>query len=119
MVSPPPPLPPIILQPLNHHHHHQNCTYQATTNNATQNNQPPPPTHANTNTPTTQTGHKVKDPKTAAARACVDLPADRRWVCTGTPINNAVEDLHGQLGALRLQPLCFKGFFDAQVCCVG
>ncbi len=38
-----------------------------------------------------------------------------RWLCTGTPINTAVEDLMGQLAALHMAPLSKKSFFDGNI----
>jgi SNF2 family DNA or RNA helicase len=49
------------------------------------------------------------------SKACVAVQADRRWCCTGTPINNDITDLLGQFAAIRLQPFGSKTFFDAQV----
>ena len=37
----------------------------------------------------------------------------RRWVCTGTPINNGVDDLVGQFAALHMKPYSMPGFFNS------
>ncbi|KIY92295.1 hypothetical protein MNEG_15668 [Monoraphidium neglectum] len=49
------------------------------------------------------------------AKACMELESQRRWVCTGTPINNSVEDLLGQFCVLDMKPLSIKSFFDAHI----
>ena len=38
-------------------------------------------------------GHTIKNRSTKAAKACYAVRADRRWVLTGTPIVNKLEDL--------------------------
>lgn len=57
----------------------------------------------------------VKMPTTAQARACALLVADRRWCCSGTPVNTDIRDLIGQLAALQLDPLCNASAFEALV----
>lgn len=42
-------------------------------------------------------GHMVKDANANQSRACQGLTSAKRWCCTGTPINNSVEDLLGQV----------------------
>jgi hypothetical protein len=39
----------------------------------------------------------------------------RRWICTGTPINNDINDLLGQFSVLHMQPFATKSYFDAYV----
>lgn len=38
------------------------------------------------------------------------MQAERRWACTGTPINTDLRDLRGQLGALHAAPFMESGF---------
>jgi hypothetical protein len=59
--------------------------------------------------------HTVKNHTVGHSRACAALDADRRWLCTGTPINTDVADLYGQFAVLRLAPYSGKPFFDARV----
>ncbi|GAQ77811.1 hypothetical protein KFL_000040120 [Klebsormidium nitens] len=49
--------------------------------------------------------HTVKDPTVQQSRACAALKADRRWCCSGTPINTSISDLYGQFVFLGLDPL--------------
>ena len=48
---------------------------------------------------------QVKDPTVQQSRACAALKADRRWCCSGTPINTSISDLYGQFVFLGLDPL--------------
>ena len=41
---------------------------------------------------------------------CACVQSDRRWACTGTPINTSLTDLSGQFGALHMAPLNIKQF---------
>ena len=47
-------------------------------------------------------GHTIRNPKTRNAVAATSLLAARRWVLTGTPIINTVNDLHSMLKFLGL-----------------
>lgn len=59
--------------------------------------------------------HTVKDPAPLHSRACAKLKADRRWCCTGTPINTSIYDLYGQFWFLRLEPLDCKNVFRRRI----
>ncbi|KAL4518653.1 hypothetical protein Ndes2437B_g00741 [Nannochloris sp. 'desiccata'] len=59
--------------------------------------------------------HTCKNPVVGHTKACVALEAQRRWMCTGTPINTDVQDLFGQFAVLRFAPFNNKNFFDANV----
>ncbi|PSC76011.1 helicase-like transcription factor isoform B [Micractinium conductrix] len=59
--------------------------------------------------------HTVKNPAVAHTKACMALHADRRWMCTGTPINTDVSDLFGQFCVLKLAPFNQKTMFDSHV----
>lgn len=49
-------------------------------------------------------GHTIKNRATKAAKACYNIRADRRWVLTGTPIINKLEDLFSLIKYLRVEP---------------
>ncbi|XP_061700435.1 helicase-like transcription factor isoform X2 [Syngnathoides biaculeatus] len=49
-------------------------------------------------------GHVVRNPNTQMSKAVLDLRAERRWILSGTPIQNSVKDLWMLLAFLRLKP---------------
>ncbi|KAK9847690.1 hypothetical protein WJX84_004737 [Apatococcus fuscideae] len=57
-------------------------------------------------------GHMIKTPQVLQSKAVTALRGKIRWVCTGTPINNGVDDLLGQFTALHLAPYSMPGFFN-------
>ena len=46
----------------------------------------------------------IKNHKTQVARACWGLRAKRRWCLSGTPIQNAIDDLYSYFRFLRYDP---------------
>ncbi|KAF6235186.1 SNF2 family N-terminal domain-containing protein [Scenedesmus sp. NREL 46B-D3] len=60
-------------------------------------------------------GHTVKNIGACQSKACVAVAAERRWCCTGTPLNNDITDLLGQFAVLHMQPLGSKPFFDSRI----
>ncbi|KAL4735333.1 DNA repair protein rad5 [Aspergillus similis] len=48
--------------------------------------------------------HIIKNRRSKTARACCDLKATHRWVLTGTPIVNRLEDLFSLVRFLRVEP---------------
>ncbi|XP_068639756.1 helicase-like transcription factor CHR28 isoform X2 [Aristolochia californica] len=53
----------------------------------------------------------IKNHRTQVARACWGLRAKRRWCLSGTPIQNAVDDLYSYFRFLRYEPYAiFKSF---------
>jgi DNA repair protein RAD5 len=48
--------------------------------------------------------HMVKNRQSKTARACYELSAVHRWVLTGTPIVNRLEDLFSLVRFLRVEP---------------
>ncbi|XWS15697.1 hypothetical protein CRYUN_Cryun34aG0024000 [Craigia yunnanensis] len=53
----------------------------------------------------------IKNHKTQVARACWGLRAKRRWCLSGTPIQNAIDDLYSYFRFLRYDPYsAYKSF---------
>lgn len=48
--------------------------------------------------------HMIKNRRSKTAKACYDLAATHRWVLTGTPIVNRLEDLFSLARFLRVEP---------------
>ncbi|KAJ6728636.1 TRANSCRIPTION TERMINATION FACTOR 2-RELATED [Salix koriyanagi] len=56
----------------------------------------------------------IKNHRTQAARACWGLRAKRRWCLSGTPIQNAIDDLYSYFRFLRYDPYAgYKLFCSA------
>ncbi|KAK4138124.1 hypothetical protein BT67DRAFT_369919 [Trichocladium antarcticum] len=49
-------------------------------------------------------GHNIKNRQSKTARACYEITATHRWVLTGTPIVNKLEDLFSLVRFLRVEP---------------
>ncbi|XP_074657843.1 uncharacterized protein LOC141910879 [Tubulanus polymorphus] len=49
-------------------------------------------------------GHIIRNPKAQQTKAIVDLTAERRWVLTGTPIQNSIKDFWSLMNFLRVKP---------------
>ncbi|THH01396.1 hypothetical protein EW145_g6925 [Phellinidium pouzarii] len=60
-------------------------------------------------------GHNIKNRKTKAAQACCALEGKYRWVLTGTPMQNNVEELFSLLKFLRIRPLNDWETFNNQI----
>lgn len=48
--------------------------------------------------------HHIKNRQSKTAKACYELDAEHRWVLTGTPIVNRLEDLFSLVRFLRVEP---------------
>jgi DNA repair protein RAD5 len=48
--------------------------------------------------------HSIKNRQSKTARACYEIAAEHRWVLTGTPIVNKLEDLFSLVRFLRVEP---------------
>lgn len=53
-------------------------------------------------------GHVIRNAKSNQSKACHALIAERRWVITGTPIQNSIKDLWSVICFLRLEPFTKK-----------
>ncbi|KAF6118993.1 helicase like transcription factor [Phyllostomus discolor] len=49
-------------------------------------------------------GHAIRNPNAQQTKAVLYLEAERRWVLTGTPIQNSLKDLWSLLSFLKLKP---------------
>ncbi|KAK9275422.1 hypothetical protein L1049_022686 [Liquidambar formosana] len=55
----------------------------------------------------------IKNHRTQVARACCSLRAKRRWCLSGTPIQNAIDDLYSYFRFLKYDPYtAYKSFCD-------
>ncbi|XP_067653851.1 helicase-like transcription factor isoform X2 [Haliotis asinina] len=50
-------------------------------------------------------GHVIRNPKAQQTKAVMELKAQRRWVLTGTPIQNSMKDLWSLINFLQVSPL--------------
>ncbi|KXX82653.1 DNA repair protein rad5 [Madurella mycetomatis] len=48
--------------------------------------------------------HNIKNRQSKTAKACYEIAAEHRWVLTGTPIVNKLEDLFSLVRFLRVEP---------------
>ncbi|KAI8817873.1 SNF2 family N-terminal domain-containing protein [Fimicolochytrium jonesii] len=61
-------------------------------------------------------GHLIRNRKTQVSIACAALHSERRWILSGTPIVNEIDDLYGMVRFLKVEPFddhqwwnrCFK-----------
>lgn len=61
---------------------------------------------------------EIRSSTTKIAKNCESLVCHRRWMMSGTPIFDGIEDLKGELNFLRLDPYAAKledGFFDFSI----
>ncbi|WAR19412.1 HLTF-like protein [Mya arenaria] len=49
-------------------------------------------------------GHSIKNPAALQTKAIIDLQAERRWILTGTPIQNSMKDLWSLINFLQVNP---------------
>ncbi|XP_068262161.1 helicase-like transcription factor isoform X2 [Nyctibius grandis] len=49
-------------------------------------------------------GHTIRNPNAQQTKAALNLKGHRRWVLTGTPIQNSIKDLWSLISFLKLKP---------------
>lgn len=59
--------------------------------------------------------HIIKNVNAQQSRAVNNLKANRRWVVTGTPIQNHSLDLYSLMAFLRVEPLSIKGYWQSLI----
>lgn len=60
-------------------------------------------------------GQNIKNKKTQAARACCTLNSTYRWILSGTPIQNNIEELYSLIRFLRIAPYNREERFQADI----
>ncbi|CAI9099544.1 OLC1v1036384C1 [Oldenlandia corymbosa var. corymbosa] len=59
--------------------------------------------------------HLIKNVKARQSQAVTNLKSKRRWVVTGTPIQNSSLDLFSLLAFLKFEPLSVKSYWDSLI----
>ncbi|KAJ8527551.1 hypothetical protein K7X08_015002 [Anisodus acutangulus] len=59
--------------------------------------------------------HVIKNVKAQQSQAVNNLKANRRWVVTGTPIQNNSFDLYSLMAFLRFEPLSIKAYWNSLI----
>ncbi|CAL1540850.1 unnamed protein product [Lymnaea stagnalis] len=57
-------------------------------------------------------GHIIRNPAAQQTKAIFKLEAERRWVLTGTPIQNSLKDLWSLINFLKVEPFTEKHFWN-------
>ncbi|KAM6912137.1 helicase-like transcription factor [Xenentodon cancila] len=57
-------------------------------------------------------GHVVRNPNAQMSKAVLELKAQRRWILSGTPIQNSVKDLWMLLAFLRVKPFDVREWWN-------
>uniref|UniRef100_A0A673CDH0 Helicase-like transcription factor n=1 Tax=Sphaeramia orbicularis TaxID=375764 RepID=A0A673CDH0_9TELE len=57
-------------------------------------------------------GHTIRNPNAQMSKAVLQLKAQRRWILSGTPIQNSVKDLWTLLAFLRLKPFDVREWWN-------
>nr|XP_060623727.1 helicase-like transcription factor isoform X2 [Anolis sagrei ordinatus] len=60
-------------------------------------------------------GHTIRNPNAQQTKAVLGLDAQRRWVLTGTPIQNSLKDLWSLLSFLKLKPFVDKEWWHRTI----
>jgi SWI/SNF-related matrix-associated actin-dependent regulator of chromatin subfamily A3 len=59
--------------------------------------------------------HVIKNPAARQTKAVIALNTERRWVVTGTPIQNSSFDLYPLMAFLRFQPFAIKSYWQSLI----
>ena len=59
--------------------------------------------------------HVIKNSTARQTKAVIALNAERRWVVTGTPIQNSSIDLYPLMAFLRFQPFSIKSYWQSLI----
>ncbi|KAF6726278.1 Helicase-like transcription factor [Oryzias melastigma] len=57
-------------------------------------------------------GHFIRNPNAQMSKAVLELKAQRRWILSGTPIQNSVKDMWMLLAFLRLKPFDVREWWN-------
>ncbi|XP_028251174.1 helicase-like transcription factor [Parambassis ranga] len=57
-------------------------------------------------------GHIIRNPNAQMSKAVLDLKAQRRWILSGTPLQNSVKDMWMLLAFLRLKPFDVREWWN-------
>ncbi|KAF7657474.1 hypothetical protein LDENG_00026470 [Lucifuga dentata] len=57
-------------------------------------------------------GHVIRNPNAQMSKAVLELRAQRRWILSGTPIQNSMKDLWMLLAFLRLKPFDVREWWN-------
>ncbi|XP_075057999.1 helicase-like transcription factor [Mixophyes fleayi] len=60
-------------------------------------------------------GHTIRNPNAQQTKAVHSLDAERRWVLTGTPIQNSLKDLWSILSFLKLKPFTDREWWNRTI----
>ncbi|KAG1969627.1 helicase-like transcription factor [Pimephales promelas] len=57
-------------------------------------------------------GHVIRNPSALQSKAVLGLQSERRWILSGTPIQNSLKDLYMLLSFLKLKPFDVKEWWN-------
>lgn len=60
-------------------------------------------------------GHNIRNRMAKTSKAVFSLSLSRRWILTGTPIINKIDDIYSLVKFLSLEPLCNHSFWKSFV----
>ncbi|XP_047134466.1 helicase-like transcription factor isoform X1 [Hydra vulgaris] len=59
--------------------------------------------------------HVIRNTSTSQSKACLSLDAERRWLITGTPVQNSIKDLWSVVNFLRIEPFTKREWWTRSV----